>query len=298
MLPVLVYLLPSTASGQHFQPDSIVADRLQQIIKGLDTLLFVKRFESVETACLCIDSSNPVFADRERRIINSNYKIRLKLDHLIDSGVSCLSNYYARYARLRVKEYNEERQEIFGTVEFTYGYPASSIIQYLGMKYNAPQRDGAFFETMFMSTGTFCLYPDNDKYSLQIAMDATPYDKGDTLTAFLEISKNAFSSREKTGYMIYFEEMSLRQGDRNNQIFLRFTSTSFRDESMYYAVMMYHVLKYLQDPDKEKQGPALWLKSFFDNSKCPSCKFIYAQAAAMVNGHITALPNTEPFPAH
>lgn len=304
---LVVQTSPCCAQSQTYE--SVIKQRLSDIKAGLDTMLFVKRFESVETPCVCIDEKNNAMADPKRKIINSNYRVGLIKNRIdsgvglkknrIDSGVECLSQYYARYAAFTVTNCDTVNQRLTGNMQFTYGYPASSIIQYLGFTWTGPDKSKAFFERLLRSSGTFSLYPENDKYRIQIALTDGPYDKNDTVYGYLEIIKGAYKCNPPTAYTIYFDKLSISTGDTNNQIFLKFSTTSFDYEAEYYTVLMYDVLKYINKAaDQEKYANAIWLKSFFDNPKCPQCRFIYTQAAHMVSGHVFSLPNTEPLPSH
>ncbi len=121
----------------------------------------------------------------------------------------------------------------------------------------------------------------------------------DTFYAYLEIVKTVYSPVDKTVYFLYFDQMSLHKGDPNNQIFLKFSSTSFHDESIYYTTLVFHALKHLNSGNKSrKEAEAIWLKSFLNNPKCPQFQFIYKMAEKMVKKGIFSLPNTEPIPAH
>ncbi len=119
ILSILLVLFHVFAKSQSFSYDSLIRQRLLEIQKGLDSSLFVNRFESIETPCLCIDSNDNQKAYAQRDTINSNYRIRFSKDGKIDSGVQCLSKYYSKYARFDVKVYTTKDQRLSGDVSLT-----------------------------------------------------------------------------------------------------------------------------------------------------------------------------------
>lgn len=295
----LIILLTVPVSLKSQVRDSIILERLTEIRKELDTMLFVKRSESVELPCVCIDSSDYTKAHTYRKITNSNYRIRLKnKTNEIDSGVQCLSNYYARYLRLKTTVINDSTMQLNGLIESSYHYPVSSIIQYLGFSKSAANATQSFFEKLLTAKGTFTIYPENDKYKIAVSLETGPYNKMDTIYGYMEIVREAYRSQHAVSYSFYFDQLNIHTGDRNNQISMRFSSTNFNLESSYYANMLYSNLKFINDPDKAKRAKAIWLTSFYANPSCTQCAYIYNLALFMVNKNVFSLPNTEPIPAH
>ncbi len=287
------------ASTQVTEGSPEIKKRLENIRAGLDTSFFVMRFQSIETPCVCINVNDDDSATQES-IPNSNYRIRFFRDGVIDTnGVQCLSNYCSRYARFHVKCINVEDETISGEVSFTYGYPASSVIQYLGIALPSANRGNAFYEKLLNCSGTFSLYPEKDKYRLKVQLNTGPYDERDIFYAYLEISEGVYSDTKPASYQLYFDQMSLFKGDRNNQIFLRFSSTSFNEEAEYYAVLLYHTLRYINNPKNDrKKAEAIWAKNFYNNPECSACSFIYQMAEKMVKSNNFQMPNTNPVPSH
>jgi hypothetical protein len=184
-------------------------------------------------------------------------------------------------------------------VSLTYGYPASSIIQYLGFTYNAEDKQNAFYGKLLKSVGWFSLYPEGDKYKIKVSLDSKPYNKKDTFYGYLEIVKGLHAPASKISYQVFFDQMNLFRGDRNNQIFLRFTSTSFSDEAVYFTNLVFNTLKHENSSQKDKKyAEAIWLRNFLADPKCPQCSFIFKQAEYLVQQNKFSLPSTEPIPAH
>lgn len=292
-------IIVSIAFGQ--SREETIKKRLISIKTGFENTFFVKRFESIETPCLCLNDTDDTKATLNRNLNNSNYRFRNTHDrnHPIDSGVTCLSKYYARYAKFKVTDSNFVNQTLSGTVEFTYGYPASSIIQYLGFTHTAADPAAAFLGKLLKNPGKFMLYPENDKFRIWISMDGkiTPYDTRDTIFGYIEIVKGEF--RRDSAYEIFFDKKSIYKGDNNNQISIRFTSTTFDLEKTHYRDQLYFVLKEKGSPDVAKRAEAIWLNSFYSNPNCFGCQFIYNLADLYIkNMGISPLPNTEPLPAH
>ena len=300
LLITVLFLSGFSTKAQLPAYDSIIRERLSGIHKGLDTIFFVKRFESIETPCVCIDSTNDKIAYVHRKVINSNYRILLNKNGKVDeTGVQCLSKYYNRYARFRVSNYDPKSQTLSGECSFTYGYPSPGIIQYLGFTHNAPNRENAFYAKLMQSTGWFTLYPENDKFKMKLSLNTGPYNEKDTFYAYLEIVQSVYSPARKIVYQLFFDQMNLFKGDKNNQVSLRFSSTSFSEEAVYHTNLLYNKLKYINSATKDQYyAEAAWVKNFFNDPKCPQCKYIYNQAAFMVNHKVFSLPNTEPSPPH
>ena len=299
-LIIAMFLSGLLAKAQLPAYDSTIHERLTGIQKGLDTVFFVKRFESIETPCVCIDSVNDKVAYVHRKVTNSNYRILFNKNKKVDeAGVQCLSKYYNRYAKFHVSSYDLKTQTLAGECSLTYGYPSSSIIQYLGFTYNAANRENAFYGKLLQSTGRFILYPENDKFKMKLWLTTGPYNIQDTFYAYLEIVQGVYSSTSKVVYQLYFDQMNLFKGDKNNQVFLKFAATSFSEEAVYHTSLLYHKLKYINSPTKDvKYAEAVWVKNFFNDSQCPQCRYIYNQAIYMVNHNRFSLPNTEPSPPH
>jgi hypothetical protein len=292
---LLFILLAFYVAASHAQEARPIQDaRLQEIKQAFDSSLFVYRFESVETPCVYIDMHNNQLADARRKRINSNYRVMPKKDLSASTDVKCLSEHCARYLRLEVEDYQADSLTITGTVEATYSYPASSIMQFITDAQGKPQRDKAFFKHLISSKGSFKLYPENDKYRIWLVLPNEPYDKGDTVYGYVEITREAYAPARQS-ISIYFDKMSIAKGDDNNQMFLRFSSTSQADEAQYYSVLAYFVLKGKDFQDDNKKAEAVWLENFL---KEPQCLFIYTLAEEMLKTPGFRLPNTEPIPPH
>jgi len=283
-------------SGQDNNDNPVMRERLRSICNSLDTLFFVNRFESVESPCLFMDSADDHYAIVNRKSINSNYRTKLLNDVIDTSGVKCLSNNYAKYLRFRADSTNEEQLTITGSIEITYGYPASGVMQYLCRNRAEGVGDTGFFNRLLRNHGWFKLYPDKDKYVLALVVQDRPYDPMDTAYAFLEITEDYFRSDPHPSYHFIFDRISLAKGDKNNQLSLRFTSTNTRNEMIYYTVMVHNIVKDLSSPDRKKQAYALWLRNYLTNSACIHCDLIYEPALRM--NEAFRLPNTRPQPAH
>jgi hypothetical protein len=280
------------------QNNLVVTQRLSEIRAGLDSLIFVKRFESIESPCVCIDEKDHRKADPKRKLINSDYQLGLYNRHHIDSGVRCLSQFYARYTRFKIETIDTGAQTMKGIVELTYGYPASSIIQFLGMYHQKSGPTNVYFNQLLKNTGRFALYTEKDKYRIWVVLDDGPYHNLDTAYGYLEIVKNGVGPDGIKSYGVYFDQISYDRGDKNNQIFLKYTSTSFDLETQYYSRLLFEDLKSINSTDMIKKANAVWLKSFYNNPRCESCSFVYDIAEKMVKDNLFSLPNTNPIPAH
>lgn len=301
MMIVLLVLVAGEGVFQevHGQDRAVIAGRLEYIGRVLDSVFFVSRFESVETPCLCIDELDSSVAYPKRKIINSDYKLHLAKKNKFDSsGVKCLSEHVARYMKFRVNSINIDSQVIAGTVETTYAYPASSLIQFLGATYGLANKGDRFFGKLIKLRGQFRLYPANEKYRVQLVLTDPPYDDKDTYLGYLEIVQDAFRERPETVFQLNFDLMSIEKGDKNNKIGERFTATSHVHEMQYYTVLAYHVLKHVGSTDVWLKANAIWLDNFLKNPECGACKPVYTAAKYMVAHGVGALPNTSPVPAH
>lgn len=283
----------------HAQSREVIAERMEYIGRVLDSAFFVSRFESVETPCLCIDEQDSSVAYPKREVINSDYKLQLAKKNKFDStGIKCLSEHVARYMKFRVSSINIDSQVISGTVETTYAYPASSLIQFLGATHALADKGNRFFGKLIKLHGRFRLYPANEKFRIQLVLTDPPYDEGDAYFGYLEIVQDAFRERPETVFLLNFDLMSIEKGDKNNKIGEGFTSTSHAHEMQYYTVLAYHVLKYAGSTDVWLKANAIWLDNFLKNPECPSCKPVYTAAKYMVAHGTGKLPNTSPVPAH
>lgn len=283
------------------QNDTVTLNRLKEINAALDTLIFVNRFQSIETPCFYIDPVDHSFAHTNRKIINSNALIQLtrgKEKRIDPSGIKCLSQFCARYLRLTTSTIDNQSLTIRGKVESTYGYPASSIIQYLGFLSDNLAKTTKFFEKMLRSTGTFVIFPEGDKYRIKIMFSDGPYEKSDIFSGYLEIVLEAFNPTHNKSLSFYFDEININKGDHNNQIFLKFSSTTFHNEEVYYTVLVYNTLKKKNSSILLEKANAIWLENFLTNPACTQCKPIFNSAKYMVDNNMSILPNTEPIPAH
>ncbi|WP_315814409.1 hypothetical protein [Paraflavitalea speifideaquila] len=195
------------------QQQEVIRDRLSSIQRGLDTMIFVNRFESIESSCLYIASWDSSIACAERAVINSNYRIKLAKGKEIDTnGVKCLSQHVARYLRLRVKVVDTTDLCLAGVVETTYAYPASSIIQLLGATRQLEGKTDRYFDKLIKFTGTFTLYPADDKYRIKMILNDLPFDPGDAYFGYLEIVLDAFKPHAEKVYLLRFDQMSIKKG--------------------------------------------------------------------------------------
>lgn len=271
--------------------------RLDSIADCLERFLFVNRFESVESPCLYIDSADHTLASPARKNINSNYRTRLSQQHSIDpNGVKCLSSNYAKYLQCKVERIQADSLLIEGSLEISYGYPASSIIQYLCFAAGSLPVNNVYFQQLIRSRGWFRTYPEKDKYVIAMVVRDRPYDERDTAFGHLEITKGYFNPAAPPSYQFIFDRISLYKGDKNNQLSLRYTSTDHRNEMIYYTSMVHEVLKNKDAANIQEKAYAIWLTNYLLNPACLRCNLIYDPALRQDNGFM--LPNTEPQPAH
>lgn len=293
---VIAFIFPFTIL---YAQDDVVESRIKEIARTMDTSIFVSRLLSIETPCLCIDEKDSSVAFPKRTIINSNYRIKLTKDETIDSsGVKCLSEHIARYVDFQIKCINVEDQTISGDLEITYAYPASSLIQFLGYTIDVPDKNRAYFKKLVSSRGTFKLYPEGDKYRIKMVISDPPFDARDTYFGYLEVVKHAFEEKAGKVYILNFDQMSIYKGDANNQIEVKFTSTTHANETKYYAALAYEVLKRMNSADLYERAKAIWLDNFLKNPQCKQCMLVYKLALDMISKHTFSLPNTSPIPAH
>jgi hypothetical protein len=278
--------------------NEVVTERLNEISKNLDTSIFVGRFKSIESPCLCIDPENNSFAYPKRNYINSDYRIQLKNGSVDSNGVKCLSEHIARYLDFQVDSIDFNSQFISGRVAITYGYPASSLIQFLGLTLEAPNKNMALFDKLISLRGKFSMYTEVDKYRIKMSFCEGPFDERDAYLGHLEVVKHAFEKNAPNVYILTFDQMSIHKGDANNQIEEKFTSTTHADEMEYYAFLAYSVLNLTHSKDFKQRAQALWLDNFLNNPQCMPCKKIYEMAKALMSRPKFSLPNTSPNPAH
>lgn len=300
--PVILLLLLETCTLLSLSvaaQDNPIRTRLNIIRNGLDSMIFVNRFESVETPCLCISEKDSTIAQPNRLVINSNSSIKLAKRNIINpNGVKCLSQHIARYLRFRVMDIFPESLTLTGTIESTYAYPAGSIIQMLGFTRLQTDNTERFFNRLIRSRGTFILYPEGDRYRIRMILTDEPYNAGDTYIGYLEIVRDAFDSTAGDVYVFNFDQMSIARGDKNNQIAVKFSTTSHSGEQTYYSVLAYNVLKNENSTDSLLKANAVWLKNFLNNPRCPQCQPVYSAATLLMNNTQQVLPNTGPTIAH
>jgi hypothetical protein len=280
------------------QDQEVIQQRLTYIQHSLDSFIFVNRFQSIESPCLCIDEKDSSLAYPQRDMINSNYRIQLTKNKFNPNGVKCLSEHVARYIRLHADSVDMGTLMLSGTAEITYAYPASSIIQFLGFAMNQTNKTAHFFDKLIKLHGRFTLYPDNDKYRIRLVLTESPYDSADAYLGYLEIVQDAFRTPAENVFIFNFDLMSLDKGDKNNQIGEKFTSTSHRKEMEYYSVLAYNILKHKESTDILQKANAIWLENFLSNPSCRQCEPVYNAAKFIVSHNKSALPNTSPVPAH
>src|SRR5436190_21035588 len=75
------------------QDPEIIQQRLIYIQHSLDSFIFVNRFQSIESPCLCIDEKDSSLAYPQRAVVNSNYRIQLTKNKFNPNGVKCLSEH-------------------------------------------------------------------------------------------------------------------------------------------------------------------------------------------------------------
>lgn len=295
LLVILSLLACTNAIGQY---NDLKEQRMQEIKSVLDTALFVNRMETVETPCFCIDTLDDFFAEAGRKVINSNYRIRLAKDSIIDtSGIECLSQFASRYMKLHIANLNDTDLTASGEVQLSYAYSSGSIMQYLGMAHAQHAGISFFFNKLIKNTGSFHLYPDGDKYRITIQFPDEPL-KGYILTGYLEIVTNAYRTDALKIYRFHFDKMSIVKGDQDNVISVEFGNTSLNDEAEYLSVMVYHVVKYLNSTNKAKKAGATWLQNYFTKMNCPNLQYIWNMAQGYLKSDGFVLPNTEPMPFH
>lgn len=297
MYKIIILLTCIGISCKTFGQDAqynIAKTSLQLISNAFDSSLFVYRFESIETPCVYIDQSNTQYADVKRKIINSGYRVNPAKNASDTEHVKCLSQYCARYMIFKAQSVDTAKLEISGIMMTSYGYPASSIIQFLTYTNSQPNKTDSFFSRLLSSQGTFKLYPDRDKYRLQMVLPNEPHNVHDTIYGYVEIVKDFYKPLLRST-SIYFDRLSIDKGDKNNLISLHFASTTHTDEANYYSVLAYHILKEKGSDDPYKNANAIWLDNFL---RKPECKLIYNIASFMVTHTKYALPNTEVTPPH
>ena len=298
---ILTFLFSVVCSYSLQAQREIIEQRLNEFRSALDTMIFVNRFLSVESPCLYIDANDHTIAYAHRRVINSDYKIRLnrRKNPTTDvNGTKCMSEHVARYLRFKPDCINVDSQVISGTFEISYAYPASSIMQYLGFTAAQANQTKAYYEKLISLPGSFWLYHEDNKYRVKLVLRDSPYDEDDAYFGYLEIVQDVFRPRPDKVYVFTFDQMSIEKGDHNNQISEKFSSTNHFKERIYYATLAYYILRHGGSADRIKNANAIWLDNFLKNPRCPQCLPVYNITRAILASFASALPNTSPDPAH
>ncbi|MBN9299827.1 MAG: hypothetical protein J0I41_22685 [Filimonas sp.] len=272
--------------------------KYMQIIRtALDKSIFANRFESIETSCYILDSTDDRKATRVSftdKYINANNRIRLYSGKPDTAGFKCLSENCSRYLRLNVVFIDAEQKCMRGTVENTYAYPAPSLMQYLGMTANATNPTDAFFQKMISNKGTFTLSPKDDRYQIEISFPGGPFEGDFTMYGYVDMVK-AMDGDTTPVCQIFFDRMAIKKGDDNNRIMLKFTSTSPRLEKMYFTRMIYDVLSRENRGSIEDRMNAVWLRNYL--VRTPLCSPLLQQANFFLRSSNYSTPNINPTPA-
>jgi len=304
--------------------------------------IFTNRFKSIETPCVLINPLHDSIANspiaplsynnnKSFRLINSNYLITLytyKDDsnyyknpsthfkknlsrHKSDSvnyynGLKCLSENCARYMRFSIdnKQIDGNTDTLFGSIQSSYSYPISSLIQYIGFVSEGADKTNAYFNRLLSDKGTFKCYMDNNKYRIQVQFpgDSTPFNGLYTFSGYIEMSRD-FKAPNILLCNIFFDGMSIEKGDQDNQIFLKFTSTGFDNEALYMANLVFNTLIKADTSNAAKTGyekdkaNGLWLRNFLERSGCSACNYIghIAEQQYKIKPAV-AFPNVDPLP--
>jgi hypothetical protein len=268
---------------------------VRNIKLALDSLLFVRRFQSVETPCIVINPDQPDEATVYPDMVNSRYRVSKKTDR----GVLCLSENCAQYLRLSHGLYIDSNQSVQGNVELTYAYPSSSIIQYLGMTYAKSQTDRSqwLFNYFLRSLGAYTLSKQNGRYEIVMVLSTEPYSPLDTIYGYLELVRSVLPNDSAEVYEFFFDQMKMHKGD-DVQIFQKYTTATFDSESMFYSNMLANALIGLRGQDSVALRNAIWVRNFYGSPNCPMCGFIFGQALYSAMHLTSSRPNTNPYPAH
>lgn len=267
---------------------------VREVKLALDSLLFVRRFTSVETPCVVINPDEPGKATVYPDMRNSNYRTKQ-----LNTGVLCLSQYCAQYLRLSHGLFVDSSQSVTGDVELTYAYPASSIIQYLGITYDKSGSDRSqwFFNYFLRSLGSYSLQVKNGRYEITIVLNTSPYTPLDTIYGYLELVRSVDPVNTTKVYEFFFEHMKMYKGD-DVQIFQKYATATFDSEAMFYTNMLTNTLMDLNNVNGSAHRNALWVSHFYSSPHCPSCGFVYAPAFYSATHPHFALPDVNPYPAH
>jgi hypothetical protein len=289
-----LFILHSYSNAQN---NDLPKSRLKEIRSVLDTALFVNRMETIETPCMCIDMNNDKIAHANRVNINSNYRIQLSKDSSIDpDGIKCLSQYVSRYMKFHVIAENDDSLTMQGEVSLSYAYPAGSIMQYLGFTQNQLDKDEVFFKKLISSKGTFSLYPQGTRFMIRMSFSDAPF-KSYTMFGYLEIVREAYRDTVKS-FRFFFDQLSIKKGNNNNSISVKFSNTTHYYETEYFTVFIYHLLKESGSPDAAKRAYALWLRNYLQNMNCSNLSMFISAADTMIRSDHFTMPNTEPLPVN
>lgn len=298
----LLLLLPAGLWAQ--RTDERVVQALNSMKEVLDSVLFVNRFETIETPCFVLNPDNDTLAYIKPGVINSNYRVLTSLGYDSIEGKACLSQYCSRYFRLRNITVDAGSMKLSGIIESSYSYPAPSLMQYLTMVDETSATGGIYkkedrlFEKLLHTKGRFELYPENDKYRIRLSFPDKPYDGDYTMYGYLEIVRPDIDHSKEKVYTFYFDRMSIRKGDDNNRIFLKFSSTNSHSEHMYFTRLVYDALRKgnntgAGDTARHNRAMARWVESFLQEATL--CQ-PFLEAARVLGAPSFWLPNTLPFP--
>ncbi len=281
--------------AQQPEPSSADTPSVPSIKVALDSLLFVRRFQTVETPCIVINPAQPDEATVYQDMVNSKYRVAKNTNR----GVLCMSENCAQYIRLSHGLYIDSNQSIHGDVELTYAYPCSAIIQYLGMTYAQTQTDRSqwFFNYFLRSLGTFTLSKQDGRYEITMVLTTTPYTPLDTVYGYLELVRSVYPNNNTKVYEFFFDHMRMHKGD-DVQIFQKYATASFDSESMFYTNMLVGALMGFNTQDPVAKRNAIWVQNFYGSPNCPMCGFIFGQALFRASHNPVSRPNTNPYPAH
>ena len=262
----------------------------------LNTHVFVTRFESIETPCYIItEKEGEIIANLPYSNSNflSNYYLSLKKNNsrLFTSknqltGIKCLSEYCSRYMRFRIcqipsKINTEDNKELYtGEIESSYGYPSSSLIQYIGLTYNSlnPEKTSQYFNYFIVNKGSFTIFEDNNKLRIKMTFPDDPFTKDYTFYGYIELVRDLLNSSEITS-TIFFDKMSIKNGDSSTPISLKFSSTSFTNEENYFSDLVYSILIRSEKSNKTYfNNYSTWLKHFLKLPICVNCQKILMRA--------------------
>jgi len=320
---ILILLTIATAckvQAQSKDDTTTIKAKMTEIRNDLNNLILVNRFQSVETPCFEINDHDSTQAKHSalNGIINNNYRIRLFRDSVITPGIKCLSEFCCRYMRLLVNDSMDVTNlKMSGIVESTYGYPSSTLMQYIGLTYTLQGRDSIYFKKLIRNTGTFEIYPEDSRYKIRLRFPTSPYNSDFIIYGYIEAIRPAQPGDNRVVYNIYFDQLDIKHGDANNRIFVKFSGTSHRDEQLYFQSLITNIINkgqhknitpgnakaqsvYDLDKTKPKQdikseAYAKWLLNFL--KQAPYCDIFYRSAITTQNSQSFQLPNISPTPA-